>query len=190
MSEDSFIHSFIEHVPDLFFILYCILLFGLTEGHAVCWLPGLGIKPPTPAVEVQSLSHWTAREVSDLIYFTLILHTKTATSLFCTLHERVHLIARGSPHEPEGLVSPLDLPPAKLFKILESYSVQTSSKPGSFFQSLKGKKKKKVEFSNNFLGSLQLSLLAPSPRLTLRAALLCTLEVRCRCRSCFNQRKE
>ena len=142
MKSHSFIHSSIEHVPDLFFILFCVLFFGRTERHAVSWLPGLGIKPVPLAVGVQSLSHWTAREVSDLIYFTLILHTKLPPlSPFCTLHEIGHLIARGFPHEPEGLVSPLDLPPAKLFKILESYSVQTSSKPGSFFQSLKGKKK-------------------------------------------------
>ena len=43
--------------------------------------------------------------------------------------------------------------------------MQTSSKPGSFFQSLKGKKK--VEFSINFHGGCQLSLPAPSSRLML-----------------------
>ena len=147
-------------------ILFCILFFARTERHAVSWLPGLGIKPAAPALGVQSLSRWTAREVSDLIYFTLISHTKLPPlSLFCTLREIAHLIATGFPHEPAGLVSPLDFPPARLFKILESYSVQTSSKPGSFFQSLKGKKK--VEFSINFHGGCQLSLPAPSSRLML-----------------------
>lgn len=42
--------------------------------------------------------------------------------------------------------------------------MQTSSKPGSFFQSLKGEK---IEFSINFRGGCQLSLLAPSSRLML-----------------------
>ena len=44
--------------------LFYILYFGL----AACGIlvPGPGIKPAPPAVEMQSLNHWTTREVPSM----------------------------------------------------------------------------------------------------------------------------
>lgn len=41
------------------------LIFWLHRTACKIFFPGPGVEPVTPAVEVQSLSHWTAREVPE-----------------------------------------------------------------------------------------------------------------------------
>ena len=48
-----------------FFSLPCCMAYGIL-------VPQSGIKPVPPALEAQSLNHWTAREVPTNLYFTLL----------------------------------------------------------------------------------------------------------------------
>ena len=62
-----------------------IYLFFLSFDHAACRIlfPPPGIEPTSPAVEVQSLNHWTTREVSLFIFEStcLLFHSQVSTGL-------------------------------------------------------------------------------------------------------------
>ena len=57
--------SRLETVASFFKIKAVLFYFFFWPYHAACGIlvPRSGIKPVLPAVEVQSLNHWTAREV-------------------------------------------------------------------------------------------------------------------------------
>ena len=47
--------------------------------HAACGIlvPQPGIKPTPPALEAQSLNHWTAREVLEILFLMLMMDALT-----------------------------------------------------------------------------------------------------------------
>ena len=53
------------------FVTVLLLFYRGFFGHEACGIlaPGPGIKPVPPALEVQSLNHWTSREVPSSIFF-------------------------------------------------------------------------------------------------------------------------
>ena len=69
----------IWHFADFCFISFQVFscLFG--PCHAACgiWVPQPGIKPMHPALEVQSLNHWTTREIAR--WFCLFFKMTNAT---------------------------------------------------------------------------------------------------------------
>ena len=60
----SFIHPVIAHL----FIYLLLLFFWSRQAAGGILVPRPGIEPAPPAVEAQSLNHWTTREVQLHIY--------------------------------------------------------------------------------------------------------------------------
>ena len=159
----SFIHSSIEHVPDLFFILFCVLFFGRTERHAVSWLPGLGIKSAPLAVGVQSLSHWTCQGSLwfNLFYLNFTYQTATSLSVLHSTWNRSFNCQRFPPWTRRFSIS---FRPSSSQTVQDSGVLFSANIKQAWFFLPKSKRKEKVEFSINFHGGCQLSLLAPSSR--------------------------
>lgn len=68
----------LQSTPDQIFnntTLYFLFYFLIWPCHAACGIfitPQLGVKPVGPALEVQSLTQWNAREVPLFFYFNLL----------------------------------------------------------------------------------------------------------------------
>ena len=82
------VQSFFSYSPPhLCFPQLCLFFFFffLLFGHAMWHLPRPGIKPTPAAVEVQSLNHWTTREVPKLHLCLVSTHISTLSVQMCTL---------------------------------------------------------------------------------------------------------
>ena len=68
-----------------FYLLKCIFKIIIIFGHTM-WcrmlLPWPGIEPVPPALEVQSLKHWTAREVPQVFLFKFMYISLRSVYLF------------------------------------------------------------------------------------------------------------
>ena len=64
------LYLFLKFIYIVFLVSYFVFIFWLHHAAFGILVPQPGIEPSPPALEAQSLNHWTTREVP---YYTIIL---------------------------------------------------------------------------------------------------------------------
>ena len=74
--------SFLDNIYFIFYNFFYLFIY-LWPRHAACGIlvPWPGIKPVPPALEAQSLNHWTAREVPLSNIFIAVKYTDRCINL-------------------------------------------------------------------------------------------------------------